>query len=167
MAENHKPKGGDNWIPETRSRLAQRGAKKPDTKAGQIWALWPEIKAALENGQSVKTIRAWLEEDAGIAVSITSLTSYISRSRRRDAANREAERGSVAVDIGDASIATELIAPSALPRLPLPPAPSLEPNEPRTSPGDPMNQAMQALTKPRFDIKKIHGDGDPTNKNLI
>jgi len=40
----------DDWIPETRNRLAQRRAKKPDTKAVQIWALWAEIRAALDDG---------------------------------------------------------------------------------------------------------------------
>ena len=34
----------------------------------------------------MKTIRKWLEEDAGVTLSITSLTSYISRIRRRLAA---------------------------------------------------------------------------------
>jgi hypothetical protein len=46
----------DNWIPESRNRLAQRRAKKPDTKSGQIWALWPEIKAALADGQSFRSV---------------------------------------------------------------------------------------------------------------
>ena len=60
--------------------------EKPATKAGQIRALWPDIEAALEGGQSMKSIRKWLEEDAGITLGITSLTSYISRIRRRLAA---------------------------------------------------------------------------------
>ena len=60
----------DKWIPETRSRLAQPRGRKPDTKAGQLWALWPEIKAALEDGQSVRTVLDWLKEDAGIIVSV-------------------------------------------------------------------------------------------------
>ena len=61
----------DNWIPDTRNRLAQRRAKKPDTKAGQLWALWPEIKAALEDGQSFKSIHQWLDEDAGTGPAIS------------------------------------------------------------------------------------------------
>jgi hypothetical protein len=45
----------------------------------------------------MKSIRKWLEEDAGITLSITSLTSYISRIRRRLAAKRgpEASTGQV------------------------------------------------------------------------
>jgi hypothetical protein len=68
---------------KARSRLARRRAEKPATKAGQIRALWPDIEAALDVGQSMKTICAWLAEDAGITVGLTSLTSYVSRIRRR------------------------------------------------------------------------------------
>jgi hypothetical protein len=70
----------DSWISATRRRLAARSMEKPATKAGQIRALWPEIHPALDRGQSMKSIRIWLEE-AGISVAITSLTSYISRIR--------------------------------------------------------------------------------------
>jgi hypothetical protein len=75
----------EKWIRETRGRLAQRRARKPDTKSGQLWALWPEIKAALNDGQSVRTVLDWPKEDAGIVVSIGSMTSYISRIRKREA----------------------------------------------------------------------------------
>src|SRR6476619_1165171 len=81
----------DNWIPETRNRLAQRRAKMPDTKSGQIWALWPEIKAALADGQSFRSLCQWLTEDAGITVSTPALRSYVSRSRRKEAALRRTE----------------------------------------------------------------------------
>jgi hypothetical protein len=36
----------------------------------------------------MKRIRSWLEDDAGITVGITSLTSYISRLRRSRKSNR-------------------------------------------------------------------------------
>lgn len=75
----HRTQDGRNWIADARSRLALRRAEKPTTKAGQIRALWPDIEAALEVGQSMKTICAWLAEDAGISLGVTSLTSYISR----------------------------------------------------------------------------------------
>ena len=78
----------DSWISATRRRLAARSMDKPATKAGQIRALWPEIHAALDRGQSMKSIRIWLEDEAGISVAITSLTSYISRIRRREAQKR-------------------------------------------------------------------------------
>jgi len=66
------------------TRLALRRAEKPATKAGQIRTLWPDIEAALGLGQSMKRICAWLAEDAGITLGVTSLTSYISRIRRRE-----------------------------------------------------------------------------------
>jgi hypothetical protein len=62
--------------------------EKPSTKAGQIRALWPDIEAALNVGQSMKTICGWLAEDAGITLGVTSLTSYVSRIRRREEARR-------------------------------------------------------------------------------
>jgi hypothetical protein len=37
-------------------------------------------------GQSLKSICAWLAEDAGITLGVTSLSSYVSRIRRREAA---------------------------------------------------------------------------------
>ena len=71
-----------DWVSQARARFARRRTEKPATKAGQIRALWPDIEAALEGGQSMKSIRKWLEEDAGITLGLTSLTSYISRIRR-------------------------------------------------------------------------------------
>lgn len=73
-----------DWAIQARTRLAQRRAEKPVTKSGQIRALWPDIEAALAVGQTMKTICTWLAEEAGIAVGVTSLTSYVSRIRRRE-----------------------------------------------------------------------------------
>lgn len=84
MRSTNDRDGEQAWIIEARSRLAQRRTEKPATKAGQIRALWPEITAAIAAGQSVKSICKWLEEDAGISMRVTSLTSYISRIRRRE-----------------------------------------------------------------------------------
>ena len=74
------------WIAATTDRLAQRRGKKPATKAGQLRALWPEIRAAKAEGQSLATICQWLEEDAGIVVTVQSLGSYITRIRRKERA---------------------------------------------------------------------------------
>ena len=74
------------WITETKDRLAQRRGKKPATKAGQLRALWPEIRAAKAEGQSLATIRQWLEEDAGIVVTVESLGSYLTRIQRKERA---------------------------------------------------------------------------------
>ena len=85
-----------DWVTLAHARFARHRTEKPATKAGQIRALWPDIEAALEGGQSMKSIRKWLEEDAGVTLGITSLTSYISRIRRRLAAKqRDAPTGQV------------------------------------------------------------------------
>lgn len=84
MSGGRDAKNSPDWAIQARSRLARRRAEKPATKAGQIRALWPDIEAALGLGQSMKTICAWLAEDAGIKLGITSLTSYVSRIRRRE-----------------------------------------------------------------------------------
>src|SRR5215469_1614143 len=75
------------WIADARSRFALRRGRKPATKAGQLRALWPEIRAAIADGQSLASIRQWLEEDAGIVVSVQSLGSYLTRIRRKERAN--------------------------------------------------------------------------------
>ena len=145
------------WASESRLRLAQRRNQKPETKAGQIRALWPEIAAALESGQSVKSIRRWLQEDAGIVVGTTSLTSYISRIRRRESRvqpTREAPPERV----------DRPLVPSGQ-RLHLEADCSHRVESPINT--DPISQAMRALTKPRLDIRKLHGDGDPRGKSLI
>jgi len=139
-----------NWTIESRLRLARRRAEKPATKAGQIRALWPEIAAALENEQSLKSIRQWLEQDAGIIVGITSLTSYISRIRRRESKCPPLAARAIATAVRQPSSGGEIADRDA------PPANS-----------DPIAQAMRALTKPRLDIRKLHSDGDPTGKSLI
>jgi hypothetical protein len=159
----------DNWIPETRNRLAQRRAKKPDTKSGQIWALWPEIKAALADGQSFRSISEWLTEDAGITVSVPGLRSYVSRSRRKEAVLRRAEAESAFLR---AAISEEPQASSggkrANSKSPTGNPPSKARKETEELTDDPMAGAIRALDKARRrDIRDIHGDGDPSGKNLI
>ena len=146
LTDAHELDKSENWIALVRSRLALRRAEKPATKAGQIRALWPEIEAALAGGQSMKSIRRWLEEDAGITLGLTSLTSYISRIRRRERANRRIEEPLSAH------------APSSTPR----------PTSPATTPPEePLALAMRALSKRAIDIREIHNDGDPHGRKLI
>ena len=161
MPGRHDADHSTNWIGQTRSRLASRRSEKPATKAGQIRALWPEIAAALEAGQSLKSIRQWLEEDAGIAVGVTSLTSYISRIRRREVRQRHnqaiaefaAKVPPTAQDSGLPSRWPQGNCTNAVP------SNQLQHN--------PLAQAIKALAKPKLDIREIHGDGDPSGKNLI
>ena len=79
-------KAEQQWIAETRLRLAQRRGKKPATKSGQIRALWPEIRTAIADGQSLASIRQWLEEEGGVIVTVQSLGSYLTRIRRKELA---------------------------------------------------------------------------------
>lgn len=157
MPTGHQANDPPNWISETRSRLALRRSEKPASKAAQIRALWPDIEAALAIGQTMRTICTWLAEDAGIALSVTSLTSYISRIRRREKANRHSETPMV-----------QLVRPDfgSVPRLR---EPSPHHREARVTqpPDDPLAQAMRVLSRPKMDIRKIHNDGDPDGRDLI
>jgi hypothetical protein len=142
-----------NWVAQCRSRLALRRAEKPATKAGQIRALWPEIEAALRGGQSMKSIRKWLEEDAGITLSFASLTSYISRIRRREDSQPRPTVLAAPLVAAPSDGSTSATGSS---------------REGRSKPlDDPLALAMRALSKPRLDIRELHGDGDPEFKNLI
>jgi hypothetical protein len=141
-----------------------RRSEKPATKAGQIRALWPDIEAALAVGQTMKTICTWLAEDAGITLGVTSLTSYISRIRRREV--REPHHKAIANIETNAppvkSVGQELgFRPSSLATN------STKTNSPQEHTNNPLAQAMKALSKPKLDIREVHGDGDPGGKNLI
>lgn len=72
------------WTTESRKRLALRRGGKPATKAGQIRALWPEIRAAIAEGQTLANICQWLKEEAEILISVRSLGSYLTRIRRKE-----------------------------------------------------------------------------------
>lgn len=147
------PGNSFDWIIHARARLARRRTEKPATKAGQIWALWPDIEAALQAGQSMKSIHRWLEEDAGITVGITSLTSYISRIRRRIATKRQAEaiRQPIPAQTQPAQASPTAMQVSQL----------------RPEQNDPLAQAKRVLSQPKLDIRKLHNDGDPEGSNLI
>ena len=110
MSGAYQTQDDRDWIANARSRLARHRAEKPSTKAAQIRALWPDIEAALAVGQSMKAICAWLAEDVGIIVGVTSLTSYVSRIRRREEAKPHLERvpePSARVSLQPTAIASE------------------------------------------------------------
>jgi hypothetical protein len=91
----------------------------------------------------MKSIRKWLEE-AGVKLGITSLTSYISRIRRR------AKQPAVQPQAGPNArlqVATQVTSPA--------------PED------DPLAQAKRVLSQPKLDIRKLHNDGDPEGRNLI
>ncbi len=99
----------------------------------------------------MKTIREWLEEDAGLALSITSLTSYISRIRRRELHDSAAHPAAAFPIQPDENTAMSYRNSGASNRVS----------------HDPLESAMEVLRQGRFDIREIDGDGDPTDKNLI
>ena len=164
MPGGHDADNSTNWISQTRSRLAVRRSEKPTTKAGQIRALWPEIEAALAVGQTMKTICAWLAEDAGITLSVTSLTSYISRIRRLEIhrCHNKAIADPEANVPPEKSMGQE---PGFLPHWPANSTDNTDSLQEHAN--NPLAQAMKALSKPRLDIREIHGNGDPSGKNLI
>ena len=49
--------------------------------AAQVRALWPEIKAALDRGHTLKAVCECLEAD-GLKMSVYTLGSYVARMRR-------------------------------------------------------------------------------------
>jgi hypothetical protein len=140
-----------------------RRGEKPLTKAGQLRALWPEIQIALDDGQSATAIRGWLQ-DQGVVLKTNNLRTYISRIRR-ERKKKPAER------FLEAAMPPSGPHPAVTPQIPsagpVPPAsPGVEPLA-ADHPSDPLAQAREALAKRRFDIRKIHGDGDPSDRNLF
>jgi hypothetical protein len=162
--DNDQTKGRpDEWIARTRRHLAARRGERPLTKAGQLRALWPEIQMALDDGQSLKAIHGWLDE-RGIVFTPNSLRSYVSRIRRERTKKAAARFLEASMQLSGPNPAVAEETPSAAP--PLPVSPATEPIADRRSSG-PLAQAQEALAKRRFDIRKIHGDGDPSNRNLF
>ena len=153
---NDSDKRSGKWVTQTRNRLAARREEKPVTKAGQIRALWREIEGALANGQSLNSIREWLEEE-GVTVTRATLSSYKRRFRRREEANRKTEALEALLRQTGAALQTLGRAQEGSPE---PPRVADQPIR------DPFAQARRALEK-TFDIRTIHGDGDPTGRNLV
>jgi hypothetical protein len=72
----------DQWITKARTRLAAWRKGRPRTKVGAVRALWPEIEQAIQDGQTLKSLRDWLEAE-GISLQYSQLTLYIRRIRRK------------------------------------------------------------------------------------
>lgn len=95
-----------------RARLGALREKKAPTKAAQIRALWPEIKAALNNGHSLKSVCDCLEGD-GIKITVQTLGSYVTRMRTNMVALETALPGATSEDSRAARIPTPPTAPRA------------------------------------------------------
>ena len=79
------------------SRLAALQSELPTTLMAKLRLAWPEIKAALERGHSLKVIHGRVNE-SGIAISYRRLSFYIGRLRRTDATRGLPSTGRVAVN---------------------------------------------------------------------
>lgn len=103
----------DTWPPTAGNRLAALREKKPQRKAAQIRAFWPDIKVALENGHSYHVICECLEA-AGILVTVKSLSSYVSRIRKIESAHK----GEITLgrSTEEANPPTQAVQPTAAPR---------------------------------------------------
>jgi hypothetical protein len=64
------------------SRLTVLPSEKPSTKMGQVRWAWPEIRAALASGHSLRTIHSRLNE-VGIEIGYRTLSLYIGRLERQ------------------------------------------------------------------------------------
>lgn len=166
MSRHHDQSQSADWISDARRRLASWRGKKPETKSGQIWALWPEIKLAVEDGQTLTSVQRWLEVDAGIVIDADTLRSYLSRFRAREA-KRQTASVNPAAPVSDSGKqnrqSSETRVTSSVESL----APARTAHRSGSHSDDPMSEARKALNKPRFDIRKVHGDGDPSDRNLI
>ena len=76
------------------SRLRARRRDKPRTKVGQVRQAWPEIRALIAAGHSLKDIWTWVNE-IGIEIGYARLSHYVGQLKRRDAieANTNPETG--------------------------------------------------------------------------
>jgi len=158
----HETGDPHDWIADVRARLALRYTGKPATKAGRIKALWPEIEAAIERGQSIKSIHKWLEEDAdsGLVSRVSRRTSagFAGAKELRHAVLKLRSEGPLPLPSNRLSHSNRRAAPSLLPI-------RIDHETPKRD--DRLAQAMSVLSKPRLDIRTVHSDGDPDGRNLI
>ena len=70
------------------ARLRALARKKPRTKAGQVRQAWPEIRALLAAGHTLKDVCAWLNE-IGIEIGYARLSDYVNQLRRAQPDTRD------------------------------------------------------------------------------
>jgi hypothetical protein len=163
----HKEPDVRTWIGDLRRRAAEFREKKPATKMGQIRAVWDDIEQAIANGQRPSEIQEWLAE-MGLTVDTPTLRCYIRRIRKQQAVREQHRREQRALWPLAGTVAAER-------RANRPPeedhvsetGPVTGQGPEGEAPFNPLEQAQRVLSRKRFDIREIHGDGDPKNKNLI
>lgn len=70
------------------ARLRALARKKPRTKAGQVRQAWPEIRALLDVGHTLKDVCAWLNE-IGVEIGYARLSDYVNQLRRAQIDTRD------------------------------------------------------------------------------
>ena len=70
------------------SRLRALRREKPGTVMGLVRLAWPDIKAALERGHTLRVVHECLVE-AGVPVAYRQLSAYIGRIERKNSPQRE------------------------------------------------------------------------------
>jgi hypothetical protein len=115
--------------------------EKPRSKIAFFRGLYPEIATMLSIGHTLRDIHKRLIED-DVDISYPLLRNYINRIRRERSRSPFVQKRSA-------------------PTLPM----ALERTLAATE--DPLANAMKTLSKPRYDIRQVMCDGDPTKKKLI
>lgn len=70
------------------ARLRALARKKPRTKAGQVRQAWPEIRALLDAGHTLKDVCTWLNE-IGVEIGYARLSDYVNQLRRAQTDTRD------------------------------------------------------------------------------
>jgi hypothetical protein len=138
MSENNYVK--DSCLPCLHLLQSQRPVKP----MSQVRWAWPEIKAALNAGHTLKVIHQHLCQD-GIEIAYSTLARCVSRARCEQT-GRNPRAGALA-----GHPEHQLLKPQAL----------------AIATFDPLANAMEALSKPRYSVRDAMCDGDPTKKKLI
>ena len=110
----------------------------------QVRGAWAEINVALNAGHTLKVIHQRLHQD-GIEIAYSTLARYISRVRCEQA-RQTSRTGAIASYPVRRPLKTQALAARGF---------------------DPLANAMEALSKPRYSVRDAMCDGDPTKKKLI
>ena len=90
-AQKAVEKGSSGPTPNSPSGLSSLSVlieAKPQTKAGQVQWLWPQIKSALREGHKLKQVWQCLVED-GLQISYSRLRWYVARLKKLEAAGAD------------------------------------------------------------------------------
>ena len=130
-----------SWLKPLRALLRET----PVTQAALIRAAWPDIKAVLDAGYTLRAVHAKLSE-GGVNLPYSTLARYVNRLR---------------------AVETRASWPPPVAKIQRPPGPVAGTSAATKPRFDPLAVAMEALNEPRYDIRVAISDGDPTGRDLI